>query len=239
MSFEPFSPAHWAGMGFAVAVAALIVIFRSRLRHPKVDRIARIGIASFLALSDLSLYVWYTATDNWGVHALPLQLCTMTLWISAAALLTGNRILCEAGFFLGILGATQALATPNLDETFPGFRYFHFFLAHAAIVGAGVYLAAVADYRPGLRSVARAFLWLNLLAVPAAVANHFTGQNFMFLARKPDTASLLDLLAPWPWYILQLELIAAVLILVLLGIVQLADRAGKRKSKRTPAAGFH
>ncbi|WP_164472715.1 TIGR02206 family membrane protein [Cohnella candidum] len=221
MTFEPFSPAHWAAIAFTAAFAAAILGFRRRLAGKSADRAVRWGLAGVLAASEVSLYAWYTVTDNWGLYALPFQLCTMTLWLSVAALLTRNARLSEVSFFLGILGALQAVLTPNLDETFPNFRYFHFFVAHAAIIGSGVYLAAVQGYRPTWRSALRAWGWLNVLAVPAAVANAAAGENFMFLARKPDTASMLDLLAPWPWYILQLEIIAAGLCLLLAGIVKL------------------
>lgn len=232
MAFEPFSPAHWAGIVMTAVIAALIIGFRHRLRDDRRDRTMRHGLAALLIVSELSLYVWYTVTDNWGVHALPFQLCTMTLWVSAATLITRNRKLYDIAFFLGILGAAQALLTPNLDETFPGFRYFHFFIAHAAIVGAGVYMAAIDGYRPNFHSVWRAWAWLNLLAVAAGIANKATGENFMFVARKPETASMLDLLAPWPWYLLQLEIVAFALCMLLLGIVTFSARVfGKRKTQ--------
>jgi uncharacterized membrane protein YwaF len=32
----------------------------------------------------------------------------------------------------------------------------------------------------------------------------------MFIARKPEYATLIDALGPWPWYIIPLELIAGV-----------------------------
>ncbi|MCI3922289.1 TIGR02206 family membrane protein [Paenibacillus sp. TRM 82003] len=223
--FVLFSAPHLAGLfGLAVTAVALIV-FRSVLRGRKV----RIGIAVVLVGSELALYTQYTITGTWGWYALPFQLCTITLWISVYVLLTRSRRAYEVAFFLGILGAMQAMLTPYLTVTAPDFRYFHFFIAHIGIIAASIYMTAAEGYRPTVRSLFRAFLWLNVLAVPAAVANRLTGENFMFLARKPSTASLLDALAPWPWYILQLELVALGLCFLLLGIVYAVDRLAGNK----------
>jgi hypothetical integral membrane protein (TIGR02206 family) len=230
-----FSAAHGAGLLAAALAIAGIVGFRAALRRPAANRAARYALAGMLVASEIALYSWYTIEGTWGLYALPFQLCTMTLWFSVFALLTRKRTLYEISFFLGILGALQALATPYLTESFPDFRYFHFFLAHIAIIAAGVFLTAVDGIRPTWRSAFRSLLWLNLLAVPAGVANAMTGENFMFLARKPSTGSLLDMLAPWPWYILQLEALALLMLFGLLGIVRMADTIAnrRRKSSRT------
>jgi hypothetical integral membrane protein (TIGR02206 family) len=171
MAFVPFSPAHWAGIALVAAVMVGIIGFRSMLRAPRADSLARWSLAILLAACDLSLYVSYTLTNDWGTHSLPLQLCTMTLWLSVVLLLTRNRKLYDAAFLLGVLGAVQALATPNLDFTFPHYRYFEFFIAHTLIIGAAVYMTAVVGYRPNFRSLLRAWAWLNVLALPAGVAN--------------------------------------------------------------------
>jgi hypothetical integral membrane protein (TIGR02206 family) len=224
MAFEPFSIAHDMGLALAAAFVIAISAFRKKLREPGINRLVRYGLAALLVSCELSLQVWYVVTDNWGWNSLPFQLCSIMMWLSAALLLTRNRRLYEITFFLGIMGALQALLTPNLDATFPEFRYFHFFIAHSAIVGASVFLTVVEGYRPKVSSVFRAIGWLHVLAIPAAIANQMTGSNFMFLARKPDTASMLDLLAPWPWYLLQLELVALILCFSLFGIVRAIDR---------------
>ncbi|PRX60579.1 putative integral membrane protein (TIGR02206 family) [Cohnella sp. SGD-V74] len=222
--FAPFSAAHALGMAMAAAIVVGIVLFRRRFRTPRANRGARYALVAILVVCELSLQAWYGITDNWGLHSLPLQLCSVMMWLSAIALLTRSRRLYEVTFFLGIIGAMQALLTPNLDAGYPEFRYFHFFIAHGAIIGASLFLTAIEGYRPTTASVFRALGWLHVIAVPAAVANALTGANFMFLARKPSTASLLDLLAPWPWYLLQLELVALALCFLMLGIVRLIDR---------------
>jgi uncharacterized membrane protein YwaF len=35
--------------------------------------------------------------------------------------------------------------------------------------------------------------------------NKLVDGNYMFLSHKPDSASLLDVLGPYPWYILSME----------------------------------
>jgi uncharacterized membrane protein YwaF len=37
------------------------------------------------------------------------------------------------------------------------------------------------------------------------LVNWAIGSNYMFIARKPDTPSLIDVLGPWPLYIIWLE----------------------------------
>ena len=235
--FVLFSFAHIAALAAGAALVAAILIGRRRLRAGRANRAARIALAALLIGCEAGLHAWYALTDNWGVHSLPFQLCSMTVWLSAAVMLLGERGrgLHDIVFFLGLLGALQAMLTPNLDYTFPHFRYYHFFLAHIGIIAVSVFLIAVDRYRPTIRSAGRALLWLHALAVPGAVANWLTGSNFMFLARKPGTASLLDLLAPWPWYLLQLEVIAALLCLLLLGFVRLAEWAADAARARRSA----
>jgi hypothetical integral membrane protein (TIGR02206 family) len=49
----------------------------------------------------------------------------------------------------------------------------------------------------------------------AAAVNLLTGSNYGFLRSNPALASLLDLLGPWPWYILWLEVLAVLLFTLL------------------------
>ncbi|MBO9600342.1 MAG: TIGR02206 family membrane protein, partial [Cohnella sp.] len=232
-----FSWVH--GLGVAMAAVFTIGIFgyRRRLRSVKADAIARIFLAVTLIGSEAALYGWYALSHNWGVYSLPFQLCSMMVWMSAALLLTKKRQLYDITFFLGILGALQALLTPDLDATYREFRYFHFFLAHGAIIAASVYMTVVTGWRPTVKSVFKAIGWLHVLAVPAAITNAIAGTNFMFLARKPSSGSLLDLLAPWPWYLLQLEAVALVMCFALLGLVLMIDAIVARLNHLSPLHG--
>ncbi|CAM3689028.1 TIGR02206 family membrane protein [Cohnella lubricantis] len=237
MRFEAFSLSHWAALAAAALTVAAIFAWRDRLRRPGANRTAKYGLAAVLAGSEVALQISYVIRGTWSVYSLPFELCSLTLWLSAALLLTGKRWLYEAAFFLGTLGTLQALLTPDLNDPFPSFYYFHFFIGHIAILAASVFMTAVDRFRPTFRSMLRALVWLHALAIPAAVADIWAGTNFMFLAHKPRTASMLDLLSPWPWYLLELEAVAFVLCFALLGAVKAADRWTRRKRGRSGRSG--
>lgn len=66
-------------------------------------------------------------------------------------------------------------------------------------------------------------VFLNVSAFVVGLVNLAVGSNYMFLMRKPDTASPLDLLGPHPVYIFVEELIALTLF-ILMYIVFLSCR---------------
>ena len=59
------------------------------------------------------------------------------------------------------------------------------------------------------------------------VFNLVIGSNYLFIAHKPVTASLMDVLPPWPVYIIFLELIGAVMSLILYLPFQIRDWPGR------------
>ncbi|GAK52247.1 conserved hypothetical integral membrane protein [Candidatus Moduliflexus flocculans] len=147
---------------------------------------------------------------------LPLHLCSALVWTSAIMLLTRSYRLYEFIYFLGIGGATQALLTPDAGiYGFPHYRWFQTFLAHILIVSSVVYMTAVERYRPTWKSLKRAIIALNIYAAFVGVVNALLGSNYLFIARKPDIPTLLDQLAPWPWYILELEVLALIVFVLL------------------------
>jgi hypothetical integral membrane protein (TIGR02206 family) len=68
---------------------------------------------------------------------LPLQICSLMVWVSGIMLVTRSFKIYEFAYFLGIGGGLQALATPDLGiYGFPHFRFFQTFLSHGLIVAA-------------------------------------------------------------------------------------------------------
>jgi uncharacterized membrane protein YwaF len=59
------------------------------------------------------------------------------------------------------------------------------------------------------------------------------GANYMYLRAKPPSPTLLDVLGPWPWYILVAGLIGFVLFALLDAPFRMAKEAG-RTSRTKP-----
>jgi hypothetical integral membrane protein (TIGR02206 family) len=163
---------------------------------------------------------------------LPLHLTDVVTLVAAAALWTWRPLLFELTFFWGLAASLQAVLTPSLetDEGFPSFFYWHYFITHAGVVLAALFLAFGLGLtaRPG--AVGRMFGATVAWALVAALGNLITGGNYMFLQEPPDTASLLDYMGPWPWYILG----AAVLALALFALLDLPFRR-RRAIASSPA----
>jgi uncharacterized membrane protein YwaF len=71
----------------------------------------------------------------------------------------------------------------------------------------------------------RAYAITLAVTAAAAVGTVLTGGNYMFLRRKPAHGSLLDLMGPWPVYILAA---AALGLLMFLALAAIARRVTPR-----------
>jgi hypothetical integral membrane protein (TIGR02206 family) len=174
-------------------------------------------MAALLIVNEVAGHLWYWAVGVWSIDfALPFHMCSLFVWLTAVLLITRSYRVYEFAYFLGIGGALQALITPNVGAFgFPHFRFFQAFFMHAPIVLGAVFMTTVEGYRPTGKSLLRVAVGTNLYLALVFGVNTLLGSNYMFVARKPDTPTLIDLLAPWPWYVLELELIGAAVCLLL------------------------
>ncbi len=212
----PYSWHHTIPLIITVILCLALVFFRKLIIADKAKKTFRYILTAFITIQQASIYIWYTAAGEWSLEiTLPLQLCDLSLFLTIAVLLTKKQLLSELLYYWGFGGATQALLTPSIGPyTFPHFVYYQYFISHWAILFVCVYILAIEKFRPSSRSVIRTFLITNAYAAIIIPINKLTGGNYLFLSRKPD-GSLLDLLGPWPWYILSLEAVALVLFILL------------------------
>lgn len=213
--FNMFSASHFTVLAILIIIVRCLYIFKERLKLFQLRK-AEIGTAVFLLLLEAVYHVWMIVNGNWKLsHAIPLELCSISLFLAVILLITKKKIVYEILLFTGLLGASQALLTPSLNYDFPHFRFFHFFMTHLLIFCIPLYFTWVKGYRPSIYSVGKAMLFLNILMPLVMIVNGLTGGNYLYLSHKLKSASLLDLLGPYPWYIVSLELLAFSLSIVI------------------------
>lgn len=191
-------------------VALVLLVGRLRTRPGLQIRVSRMAGVAILVLcgpfeiDDIVIGVQHPLTG------LPLQICDLGWLVAGLALLTGNRRLSALAYFWGLTLSIQGVVTPDLDHVFPQVQFFGFWLRHIAPVWAAVYLVG-ARIGPTWKGFRFSVLVTAAWAAVVMGLNAVIGSNYGYLNGKPSGASALDLLGPWPLYVvLEVALVIAV-----------------------------
>lgn len=214
-AFESLGFAHLGAFVFLIALNLFLLRFRNSSEGTK--SVIRWMLALTLWGNEFAWHYWNYMVGKWTLQTmLPLHLCSLLVWTGALMLVTRNYRIYEFMYFMGIAGAIQALATPDLGMYgFPHFRFFQTFISHGLIVTSAIYMTVVEGLRPTWKSMIRVAIWMNIYALIVFFINREIGSNYLMINGKPANPSLLDLLPPWPIYILYMELIGVVSMLLL------------------------
>jgi len=87
--------------------------------------------------------------------------------------------------------------------------------SHSLIVTSGFWVVFVEGYKPTLKDMWTSLLALNLFAIPVYLINITIDSVYLYLGKKPETASLMDFFPEWPWYFFILE---GLLIIIMIGM---------------------
>ena len=214
-----------------VLTATLCVWGARRYPGPSTELLAR-ALALLIVAGWAGEYIADVVLGTWSAtYDLPLQLTDVVSVVSALALWTTRRRLVELCYLWAMTASLQAVLTPDLGYSFPSIYYFTYFIYHdGAVVAACLLVFGMRLYlQPG--AVRRVYLttlgWLCL----AGLADVITGGNYMYLRSKPENSSLLSVLGPWPWYILETALlIAPALLFPAWGLQALVERFDPARS---------
>lgn len=95
-------------------------------------------------------------------------------------------------------------------------------------------MTVVEGFRPYPRSLRNIMAWGNVYLVAVSLLNWLIGSNYLFTAHKPVTASLLDVLPPWPWYVGIIELLALAFVCLFYLPFFISDLRERRKIVTQP-----
>lgn len=213
--FEAYSMQH---VGALLTGAA---ITWGAIRHGRAgDDLRKINVAIILAgltfSSVLIEAMVIMATGTYDLRTdLPLYLCDIVAIALPFVLFRRDRKWIGIFYFWAMAGTLQALLTPDIQRGFPSFAYFKYFFTHGGIVAAMVYTIIVWRIRINGRDLLNAIIYAQVYLVIVHLVNNFLGSNFSYTLQKPPGPTVLDLLGPWPWYILWGEALMIALFLLL------------------------
>ncbi len=217
--FEMFSMSHLMAIILTVICALLLYNFRKRIKeNQRTEKNFRYVIAFVLLAGEILLQYWYITTNSWKIeYGLPLQLCDFSILMSIIMLILRSYRIFEIVYFTGVGGALVAIASPELWLGFPHFRFYHFFISHAAIIMASLFMVWIWEFRPKLISLGKMLIFLNIFGAFVFGVNSLVDANYMFISKPTYNNTFLNHLGPYPWYLLSLEgitfLISALLFL--------------------------
>ena len=209
--FEPYGTSHQVALALLVVGVVAIVWFGRRHRGtPLAQRWGRVLAGSVLAVT-VPLQLLYFTPAYWDLEkTLPLQLCDLASGVAVYALWTRRPWAAAVTYFWGLTLTSQAIFTPDLAADFPDPIFVLFWAMHLLVVWAAVYLVWGLGLGPTWREYRVAVAITALWALTVFTFNVVVDTNYGYLNAKPNAASALDLLGPWPWYVLNEILIVAV-----------------------------
>lgn len=198
--FVLFGPAHLLILAFIPVAGLLLAVLQ---RHsPLWENSLRRGIGTVLLVNELA---WYAYRLGWErmpwVDVVPLQLCDLALWLTVIALFSLKYRVYEIAYFTALGGSSMATLTPDLHSPTWSYPTFYFFLAHGGTIAAVLYLTWSKRLWPRPGCLWRVLVEVNVFMALTGAFDAVFGTNFMYLRAKPEGASLLNYLGPWPVYI--------------------------------------
>ncbi len=212
--FDLLGATHLAIIG-AIPIVAWVLSKIAR-KSSASRRAVRSSMGGLLAVNELVQYGYLYHLGAFRFpDGLPLQLCDLTLWFTVLAAFVPIQWCFEFAYFAGIAGSGMAVLTPDLWAALGSYATISFFIAHGGTIVTILTLVWGGLMRPRSAAAWRAFAILNIFAALVGGFDAAFGTNYLYLRQKPAQASLLDLMGPWPVYILSGEAVALILFLLL------------------------
>lgn len=229
-----YGAAHLFMLLLIVLGAVALVLWARRTETLRVDRTLR--VAGWVLLANSVFWtLWGFLPWSWNIdESLPLHYSDALRFLVPLALITQARWAIVVSWFWGLTLNMQSVLTPDVNYfvSIP-LEFVQYWVAHGAGVLAPVVLVWGLGYRPTWRGFALAYATTAAWAAIAITGNALTGANYGYLNRAPAGPSILDLLGPWPQYlVVEGMLIAAVWALMTLPWVLLDHRTGTPLSGR-------
>ena len=190
-------------LALTVIAAFALVIWARTARAELVDRSLR--VAGWILLANSVLWTaWGFLPWSWNIdESLPLHYSDALRFIVPLALITRAPWAIAVTYFWGLTLNMQSVLTPDVNYyVWIPLEFTEYWFAHISGVLAPIVLTWGLGYRPTWRGYGIAYAATVAWAGIAITGNALTGANYGYLNRAPSGPSILDVMGPWPQYLL-------------------------------------
>ena len=210
IEFHSFGPQHLGALTvFALCMLATVWCIRNFDERQNLLFSRRVSIFLMITVVVFSAIKIYFNRFNLLID-LPISLCNLFAILAPLLFWRPNQRRLEVIYFLVMAGTIQAMLTPDLYVGFPSNEFFKYWIVHGGLVVLVIHNIFAFQMYPRLKGILITFGWVNVYSLALYGLNLLMGANYLYLMHKPGNASILDLLGPWPLYILVGELLAMV-----------------------------
>lgn len=209
-----FSVRHILAVALVVcAWVILILLFKDRSGRTKWNFVKLMSL--LLPLLELAQIIWYKSVGEFSFgYTLPLHLCSLMSIILPIMSFSGNKLLKEYAYAMGLAPALLTLITPDVYY-YPvfSFIYLQTMLVHGIICFIPLFMIFAMDFKPDIRQLPKVVGMLVVFAILIVPVNFITGGNYFFL-RYPAPGSPMESFAKMvgsPWYLIPTFLLGCVL----------------------------
>lgn len=199
--FVPFSIHHVVAL--AIVGIMIFTCFKFEKFYKNHDRLISIILSFLMFVQQGLLYLWYMSSGSFSVkESLPLYTCRIAIIISIFMLIKPRQWMVDIVYFWGFVGSLVALFSPDTSTfTFPHFMFLQYFIGHGLLMFTSIYMILIKKYNITVESFIRTLKLTLLYVICIIPINYITGGNYAYLNGKPESATILDMLPPYPYYI--------------------------------------
>lgn len=202
-----FSAEHLVPIVLVVSITVLLLRYAKGVSVKEQRRLVHY-IALFISVSVVTFHVYCALTTAYNIRTdLPLYLCSFLGILIPVYTYYLKYWMFEVVVFWIIAGTIQGVITPDIAEGFPSLDYFRYWIVYLGLLTVVCYSILVLGFRPKFKSIFKSFFALQIYIVIMVAVNYSLDANYFYLNRKPESASVLDYLGDWPYYIITAQLV--------------------------------
>ena len=199
---------HWYPLIIATVFMIIAILFAKRYLSERNQVVFGTALSIIPAICVTSRMIFTSIEGTFTIQEeLPFHLCRILAYILPFVIYYKNRKWFGITYFFTMVGTLQALLTPDLPQAAPHYSYASYWVLHGVLIYLPIYCIVVYDFTIKKKDFINAVIVGNIYLILTLIINFTIGANYFYTSHKPLSASLLDFLGPWPWYIFTVELL--------------------------------